>query len=1037
MTRQCPTCSRPLPTRTRSRFCPRCSLRGALELTEDEAIPPLENGRLIGDYELLEMLGRGGMGVVYRARQRSLNRLVAVKLLVAGEFADTAARRRFQAEAAAAARLRHPHIVAIHEIGDHEGQPFFSMELVEGRTFADLVRDGPLPPGTAARLLKPVAEAVQFAHSQGVLHRDLKPSNLLLDGFGQPHVSDFGLARRLDNSERFTLTGEVLGSPSYLAPEQARGDRAHEGPASDVYALGAILYQMLTGRPPFLGASPQAILRQVIETEPLAPRKLNPAIPLDLETVCLKCLEKEPARRYPTAQALAAELDRFLKYEPLQARPVGWAGRTWRWALRHPAKAGLSVALVMMFLTIAIVPTLAYLRISRAEQARTHQLRETLLTQARAVRLGGHSRQRHDGWAALVDATEASVMAPDAEFISRLRHEAIANLALDDAWFEPATNLPPITDPTMLRFDPRQEIFAAGDFLGRVQLTRETNPQPVGSLVFTNQRLQHVVDFSPNQRFLALRHRERISIWEVKTGKELLSEVAGLNQFSIHPNSTAVLYLTRGQLVNYALPSGEKLWSRAIGPVESRAPIAISPQARWLAVGWGGERGVDVLDLQSQAVVSLRLASGVTALAWSREGHWLATGSDDGSIRVWNLRRVLGGDEFVTAGNGPLEPRWIFETHGTFVQALAFSPDHHWLVAAANDEAIHLLDLRTGRPGLHFEAVAYRLDFALDGSRVGPVWQSGRVGWLHVTDSPVLKTTRFPSRGSGPTLALSPAGDECVVASTDEVFLFKDDWTQADRTLPFTNARAAYYQPDGTLLTVTFTNSTLWPRPDNSGPESPRDFLSGYGGEVAAFSKDRRTVAFANYRADTVDVLHDGRLVRRFAHERVHCVSLHPTGQTLVSTALDIGGTFLWDVAKGERLANWPDDGGNRTTFSPDGKWLVQFGPRCALFDTKSWKPRPLLSDIAPNASPADAQFSPDGRWLAVIMADREVYLLRTTDFATVAVLDAPSNARLHRIAWDQGGEKLAVLAAQNTLQMWDLKRLRTNLSVLKADWPE
>lgn len=1039
MTRLCPICSCPLPSRTRSRFCPRCSLRGALELAGEEAIL-LENGRVIGDYEMLELLGRGGMGVVYRARQKRLNRFVAVKVLVAGEFADVAARRRFQAEAAAAARLRHPHIVAIHEIGEHEGQPFFSMELIEGRTFADLVRDGPLPPVTAARLLQPVAEAVHFAHQQGVLHRDLKPSNLMLDAFGLPRVSDFGLARQLDVSERFTLTGEVLGSPSYLAPEQARGDRASEGVVSDVYSLGAILYDLLTGRPPFLGASPQAILRQVIETEPLAPRRLNPAIPLDLETICLKCLEKEPARRYPTAQELAEELTRFQRREPLRARPIGRLGRGWRWSLRHPAKAGLMLALATTLLTLAVVPTLAYIRISRAEQARAVQLRETLLTQARALRLGGHSGQRREGWSALVAAAQPLHGTPEADFIFRLRREAIANLALEDAWFEPATNLPAIPDATLLRLDRSQQWIATGTYRGPVRVLRVADQTLVSEWALTNQTLQHIVDFSPDGRYLALRHRERIAIWEVTNQVMVTSAVASLNQFAFRGGAQAVAFLQTNTVVCFALPSGAKLWERSLEQHPGRRTLVFSPDGHWLALGLGEERGIELLGLTTPARVRLRMTPAVAALGWSADGRWLAAGGDNGSVRLWDLGEKVENGPGNLGSTESQPPDWTVETHGMYLQALAFSPDNHWLAAASYDETIRLFDVRTGRMGLAFAAQAFRLDFAPDGSRVGPVWQGGKAGWLHLTNAPAFQSVRFLSRGASPALALNEAGSLCAVASEREVLVFKANLAAPPQRLPLENTRAVYFQPEGALLGLTFSNVLAWPMTmtdtdvvfgewNNPAP--------GGGGEVAAFSRDRRTLAFARYRSDTVEVWRNGELRHRLDHPRVNCVALHPNGNELISTSLDGGETRRWNVETGQPLAAWPDDGGNRTAFSADGKWLVQFGPRCVVRNTQTWQVRELLAEVPPNANTADAAFSPDGRWLAVIMADREVHLLSVRDFTPLAVFEAPSRARLNRLAWDQKGETLAVLAAQNELQIWNLRALRSGLAQLHADWPE
>lgn len=332
-----------------------------------------ESGPLLAfeDYELVQEIARGGMGVVYRARQLSLNRLLAVKMMLGGYLANSAERQRFCAEAETAAQLRHPNIVAIHEVGEHAGQPFFSMDLVEGQNLAQLVRDEPLPSRKAAAYLKTITEAVHYAHSRGVLHRDLKPSNILIDENDQPRVTDFGLAKRLSDSQpstndpQLTQTGQVLGSPSFIPPEQAGGRKEQIGPASDVYSLGAILYQMLTARPPFVAETLTQTLRMVAEQEPVAPRLLNAGVPRDLETICLKCLEKDPQRRYGTAQALADELGRFLCHEPIQARPAGLVLKTHRWCLRNKPLAITGTAILVLLLVLGIGSPIAAFRINR------------------------------------------------------------------------------------------------------------------------------------------------------------------------------------------------------------------------------------------------------------------------------------------------------------------------------------------------------------------------------------------------------------------------------------------------------------------------------------------------------------------------------------------------------------------------------------------------------------------------------------------------------------------------------------------------
>jgi tRNA A-37 threonylcarbamoyl transferase component Bud32 len=310
---------------------------------------PAAKVRYFGDYELLEEIAQGGMGVVWKARQSNLHRDVALKMIRAGTLATSAEVARFHREAEAAANLQHPNIVAIHEVGEHEGRHYFSMDLVEGRDLGAIVAEGPLAPQRAARYVKIIAEAIHFAHQRGTLHRDLKPQNILIDAADQPRITDFGLAKTTSDSQ-LTQSGIIMGSPSYMPPEQAAGRLSEIGPASDVYSLGAMLYELLTGRPPFRGETAMATLRDVLETEPTALRKLKVDVPPDLETICLTCLEKSPAARYPTARALAEELDRFLKGDPILARPADPVRKLVSWCRRHTGLLATLAALPIVWL---------------------------------------------------------------------------------------------------------------------------------------------------------------------------------------------------------------------------------------------------------------------------------------------------------------------------------------------------------------------------------------------------------------------------------------------------------------------------------------------------------------------------------------------------------------------------------------------------------------------------------------------------------------------------------------------------------------
>src|SRR5213078_3737915 len=300
----------------------------------------------LGDYELLEEVGRGGQGVVFRARQKSLNRTVALKVISLGQWASKAHLKRFRREAEAAASLDHPSIVPIYEVGERDGSCYFSMKFVEGGQLDEVVRRTPMSIRQAVELIAKVARTVHYAHERGILHRDIKPGNILLDAKGEPHLTDFGLARLVESESSVTQTLDVLGTPSYMAPEQATGNNAAVSSATDVYGIGAVLYQLLTGQPPFAGGATYETIKLLLDTEPRQPRLLNPKIDRDLSTICLKCLQKDSKRRYPSALALAEDLERWLKHEPILARHTGIFTRGRKWVQRNPTSALLAASLV-------------------------------------------------------------------------------------------------------------------------------------------------------------------------------------------------------------------------------------------------------------------------------------------------------------------------------------------------------------------------------------------------------------------------------------------------------------------------------------------------------------------------------------------------------------------------------------------------------------------------------------------------------------------------------------------------------------------
>ena len=363
---RCQRCGVSLAGQSVGELCANCLLKLALDpppaetLGLDESSTVLAGsicGRYFGDYELVEEIARGGMGVVYKARQVSLNRIVALKMILAGDFSSAAMVERFQTEAEAGARLEHPGIVPIYEIGAHEGQHYFSMRFVEGGTLRKAMARKKFTPRRATELMAKVAHAVHHAHQHGILHRDLKPGNILLDAAGEPLVADFGMAKILEHDSTLTQSALVVGTPSYMAPEQAAGQTKHLSTAADVYSLGAILYELLTGRAPLHGPTPAETMRQLMEVEPQRPHLLNAGVDRDLETICLKCLEKNPQRRYGSAEAMAEDLERWLRCEPVLARPTSRWETAWKWVRRQPAIATMAASVALLLLTIAIGST--------------------------------------------------------------------------------------------------------------------------------------------------------------------------------------------------------------------------------------------------------------------------------------------------------------------------------------------------------------------------------------------------------------------------------------------------------------------------------------------------------------------------------------------------------------------------------------------------------------------------------------------------------------------------------------------------------
>jgi WD40 repeat protein/serine/threonine protein kinase len=721
----CAECGTPLPEYWPKGLCTQCALDGALDLTHagsqvrqpEEVVvvaartPPSSPLGSFGEYELLEEIARGGMGVVYKARQKNLGRIVAVKMILAGSMAGKEFVRRFRTESAAAAILQHPNIVAIHDVGVHEGRHYFSMDYVEGQNLAQLVGQQSLPPATAARYVEAIATAIHYAHERGILHRDLKPSNVLIESAtDQPRITDFGLARRLDGESSLTLTGQVLGSPNFMPPEQAGGGRGKVGRPSDVYALGGILYHLLTARAPFQADSLDRLLTQVLHAEPVSPRLLNPSIPRDLETITLKCLEKEPSRRYQTAQELADELARFLRHEPIRARPLTPPERLWRWGQRKPTMALL---IVLLHLVGAVGLTGIVWQWQRAE---------------RLAKSEGQQRERFE-------TGESNAL--------RQLYVAKMNLA-QQAWEQNHLDrLGQILDETESYSERGFEWYF---WQRQTHLELKTLRGHGGPII--------AAAYSPDGRRIVTGSADATArVWDEATGKELLSLVG-------HTASVrAVAFSSNGQWIVTGSTDGRvAVWSAATGAnlltfngQSGRIfSVAFSPDNKWIASGgedpiariWSATSGNSVSTLKGhearvlsvafspdgQRVVTsswdntakvFEAASGkelltlnghgnaVFSVAFSPDGERIVTGSWDHSAKVWE------------AADGQV--LFTLRGHSAPVVTAAFSPDGQWIVTAGDDQTARVWDVRSPieplvvkRHGSPISSVA----FSPDGQRI-------------------------------------------------------------------------------------------------------------------------------------------------------------------------------------------------------------------------------------------------------------------------------------------------------------------------------
>ncbi len=1030
-------------------------------------------------YAILGKLGHGGMGVVYKAAQLAAGgRTVALKVLLVGPHASPEKVWRFQAEAEAVALINHPHVLPVYDVGRHHGQPYFTMEFAPNGSLADrLRRNDPMIPPQAATLVERIARGVAAAHAQGIVHRDLKPGNVLITTDGNPKVSDFGLAKRLeDDGEGHTVTGAIFGTPAYLAPEQAAGRAKHSGTAADVWSLGVILYELLAGRVPFRGAEVGDTLKLIQDQDPVPPRRLQPSIPRDLETVCLKCLEKDPASRYPNGAALAEDLGRFLAGRPVQARRVGPLGRAWRWANRNPGVAASSVGMVLALVAATAVSTAVLVWASQAQEttrlrleteARNREIEQSKQNEAylrlsnriKLLRMSGGPGRR---FLNLVSIAQAAAIRPSRE----LRNEAIASLSQVD--FRKRNQLPQTwsheirkNNRLMLALDGSLARFAREEVGGAVSIRRTRDGELIARLPGRGGSINWLA-MDPAGRYVAVSYAHRSGgeflLWDLEREQVVLErpETAGGWRVDFDKSGQTLAFGQGARGVEIIrLPD-----CQVVAQFDANLPrifsLALHPDGQRLAV-FDEAGNAELHDAMSKELLTAA-AVGCTwpVPRWSPNGGLLAVGSK------YNLVHLLDANS--------LEEIRKLRGQRSVVNALSFHPSGQFLAGSAWGGYLLVWDVATGKTRLRTDGFSPQFD--ITGRRFATLERFEPSSPVHIWEfAPAVECRHLhglawePEEEHAMYAACSRDERLCFLGGLDGASLWDLATGRYLATLPHGLTRqegvtgAAFDPADGSLLIATLKGLFRWPvrRDDDGGVQVGPPVMVSDGRETfsVAVSSDGNLLAYDLGRKRGITLL-DRR------HGETRCRLLpNPDKAVLQYVAVSAGGrwiassayltedakskVYVWNgrsLGLAHQLELEPPPPFLRMAFSPNERLLAVLIPgKTVILETETWEEVASLPDLGKQGLfSSDRQlhgvFSPDGQLFAANTANGAVKLFSTKTWEELAELaPTPAPPMVHKLAFTPDGSRLVAPHASDGARVWDLGRVRRRLRDFGLDW--